>query len=486
LKGKHLKYLCAMAFTVGLSLSLNTNIAFANPNEGSEVTGLTSKTGIITADILNVRSDSNSSSGIIGKLYKNNKITILQTRNGWHRINFNNKTGWVYGEFVKLESSPEVPSVKSGEVNVSSLNVRQGAGTTYKVLGSISKGTKIQVLDSVSGWHKFNYNGVTAYVSSDYITLTSESSNEPSRPSRGEDTAPTFTEKTGVINVSALNFRTGPGTNNSIIQTLHANYKLTLIDESNGWYKATYNGVIGYVSKEFVTISQPPTTTPPSTPTPPPVDNSQPVVEGKVAIVSTDALNVRSGAGANFEKITSVRYGDKLPILAHSNGWYKISIGTTTGWISGDYVKVVNKNDSSNPLVKETALIESPHSGFDIVRKTEEYLGVPYVWGGFTPLGFDCSGLVQYVYRQLGIELERTTYYQVHQGVTVGRDDLQPGDLIFFTTDDSRPGSVSHVGIYKGNDLFIQAPKVGDVVRVSNLNSAYYTSRYYTAKRIIK
>jgi len=147
---------------------------------------------------------------------------------------------------------------------------------------------------------------------------------------------------------------------------------------------------------------------------------------------------------------------------------------------------VISESEANTPKVRETPLISSNYSGEDIVNKSLEYLGVPYVWGGFTPVGFDCSGLVQYVYRQLGIELERTTFYQVHQGVTVSRDELKPGDLLFFTTDDDNPSSISHVGIYKGNDLFVQAPKAGDVVRVSNLNSAYYSNRYYIAKRIIK
>jgi cell wall-associated NlpC family hydrolase len=209
-------------------------------------------------------------------------------------------------------------------------------------------------------------------------------------------------------------------------------------------------------------------------------------VEGKIAIVKADVLNVRSGAATNYKVATVARYGSKLPIISYTNGWYNVKVGNVTGYISSDYVSVTDESQISTPIVRETALVESNYTGEDIVAKAKEYLGVPYLWGGFTPVGFDCSGIVQYVYKQLGISLERTTYYQVHQGVVVGRNELKPGDLIFFTTNDDDPTDISHVGIYTGNDMFIQAPKPGESVRISNLNSAFYSNRYYVAKRIIK
>lgn len=116
---------------------------------------------------------------------------------------------------------------------------------------------------------------------------------------------------------------------------------------------------------------------------------------------------------------------------------------------------------------------------YDIaVEKAREYLGVPYVWGGTTPSGFDCSGLVQYVYCQLGFNLSRTTYTQVGEGSGVEKSNLRQGDLIFF----KRNGDVHHVGIYIGNGQYIHAPQTGEVVKISNLSDR---SDYYTARRIV-
>jgi peptidoglycan DL-endopeptidase CwlO len=114
------------------------------------------------------------------------------------------------------------------------------------------------------------------------------------------------------------------------------------------------------------------------------------------------------------------------------------------------------------------------HGG--VVGIAMQYLGTPYVWGGASPGGFDCSGFVMYVYAQVGVSLPHSSYAQYGMGSPVSRSDLQPGDLVFFD-------GLGHVGIYVGGGSFIHAPHTGDVVKISSL-SGWYASTYVGARRL--
>ncbi len=117
-------------------------------------------------------------------------------------------------------------------------------------------------------------------------------------------------------------------------------------------------------------------------------------------------------------------------------------------------------------------------SGAEAVRIAKSYIGVPYVYGGTTPNGFDCSGFVQYVYRQMGISINRVAADQARNGVYVAKEDLQPGDLVFF----AKPGrTIHHVGMYVGNGQYIHAPYTGRTITIENLTR----KDYYTARRIV-
>jgi cell wall-associated NlpC family hydrolase len=131
-----------------------------------------------------------------------------------------------------------------------------------------------------------------------------------------------------------------------------------------------------------------------------------------------------------------------------------------------------------NPALDLSTGFTAPPTQYSgVVGIAMQFLGVPYVWGGSSPGGFDCSGLVMYVYAQVGVSLPHYTGAQWGMGVPVAYSDLQPGDLVFFD-------GLGHVGIYIGGGEFIHAPHTGDVVRIDSLSEGWYAATYDGARRI--
>jgi peptidoglycan DL-endopeptidase CwlO len=125
----------------------------------------------------------------------------------------------------------------------------------------------------------------------------------------------------------------------------------------------------------------------------------------------------------------------------------------------------------------DTVVAPPPTHG-NVVQYAMSQLNTAYVWGGSAPGGFDCSGLVMWAYAQVGVSLPHSSYAQYGYGVPVSRDQLQPGDLVFFD-------GLGHVGIYIGGGQFVHAPHTGDVVKISSLDESWYSATFVGARRIL-
>ena len=225
-----------------MALALSATASFANSNEGT-----------VTADALNVRSGPSTSYGITTKLYKGDKVEILETSNGWHKIKASNgKIGWVSGDYIKVSSgSTSQPSTSTTKATVTatSLNVRSGAGTSYSVITKLPKGTVVDVLESASnGWKKIKTSGgTTGWASGDYLTTGSAGNSST-------DNSTSQTSYKATVNTDSLNMRKGAGTSYSVITKLSNGTVVDVLESaSNGWKKIkTSNGTIGWVSGSYL------------------------------------------------------------------------------------------------------------------------------------------------------------------------------------------------------------------------------------------
>ena len=213
----------------------------------------------------------------------------------------------------------------------------------------------------------------------------------------------------------------------------------------------------------------------------------------KTGWVSTSILNVRSSANGNI--IGSVKKGEWLEGQA-SNGWLAINYNGQTGYVSLDYIsdtevakEVAKPAPAPAPKeeVAEEASVEkqAPQvsgSGQSAANIASQFVGLPYIWGAADPnVGFDCSGLTSYVYSQLGVYIPHQSAAQYSYGYSVDFNNLQAGDLVFFSTG----GRIDHVGIMVSSDgTFIHASTPATGVKYDNIYNSYYQSSFAGAKRI--
>lgn len=268
----------------------------------------------------------------------------------------------------------------------------------------------------------------------------------------------------GTVNedAAALRLRSEPSSDASILATAPQGDIVVVLEQiDDDWYRVDYKSVEGYMSAEYLDV----VTT---------VDMD--LGYGVVSDVSS-MLNVRTGPDTEYELIGTLRNRTVVSILGVDNGWFKISHNGVTGYVSSDYITTCK--DSSGVRADGAA----SSLGNQIIAYAEQFLGVPYVWGGNGPKCFDCSGFTKYVMNHFGYDICRTASAQSTDGVSISRSELQPGDLVFFHTFSSYV-YITHVGIYAGNGQFIHASSSKGIT-YSDMNSAFYSGAYVCARRII-
>ncbi len=198
--------------------------------------------------------------------------------------------------------------------------------------------------------------------------------------------------------------------------------------------------------------------------------SSEPVVYG---IAKSDGVNVES----NGRPIASVAKGVRFTIIAREGSRFSVKMSDgKTGWVAADQVSM---DDTRKPTPMSDTWAGKRQG---IVQMALAFRGSRYVHGGEAPGGFDCSGFVKYLYAKYGVKLPHQSSALFQCGTYVSKDNLKDGDILFFVNTYRR--GISHVGMYIGGGQFIHAARTGLGVRVDALDSAYYRSHYFAAKRV--
>ena len=345
--------------------------------------------------------------------------------------------------------------VGSAVVTADSLRMRSEANTNCATVTYLTEGTSVQVYEELDGWYKVSYGSYTGYVSADYVDYTPN----------GEEAAEETTETLSAVAASAepraavidgtgyVNLRAQASNDSEIYTTIDAGAELTVLSVDGEWCYVAWEDQVGYVNANYVYV-----------------DGI--LMADPRGIVTGSCVNVRSEPNTDSSILGKVYAGSTVELISLSDGWYIMNYDGVAGYISAEYVRPYNPSAASE-------------LGAEAVELAMGYLGVPYVYGGSSSRGFDCSGFTMYVYSLLGYSLPHSATSQWESvGTYVERADLQPGDLVLFCDPSRSNGKAcSHVGIYIGNNEFIHASS-SEGVRINSLSESYYNGYYKGAKRV--
>ena len=481
----------------------------------------TGQTGYINAMYVRFRSGPSSGYSVLGTYSSGKPVSILGTADGWTACVIDGQLGYVYSQYVTAGTPAVSGSAASGGISVipgqSSSALPQPDSNGITVVNPVvtpvpTQAPAVPVTPVPTQAPVVVVTPVPTQAP--IVVVTPAPTQAPVLPSPSVP-APVTTPSAGPANTQRANlpayiagsyvrFRSGPGTNYSILGTYNTGKAISVHSKAdNGWLFATIDGVDGYVYENYVLIvsqssygsssgssgsQQQATPSPQSTPAPSviqPVATPAPTPApstsgGKPAHITGNNVRFRADPSMSSRVIEELFYGNAVTLHAVQGDWALVTYNGQTGYVYAQYVKEGSYNTS--PPTQSGTGTNGSATGQDIVNYALQYVGTPYRWGGSSPsTGFDCSGLVYYVYKQFGYTLNRVAQDQASNGVHVDPSAIQPGDILCFYSGSSYIG---HVGIYIGGGRFVHASNSTTGVIISEL-SGYYSTRGYEARRIV-
>ncbi|MBK1810937.1 SH3 domain-containing protein [Clostridium sp. YIM B02505] len=438
--------------------STNSNVSAVTQTSTVQTTTTQAKGQVINVSTsLRMRQLANIGSAVIGYLNNGQTFDIKEKSGDWYYIKLNDKLGYVHKDYVKEISATTETSTPANNNQNTSNNTNQ--------------------------------------------SNTNQQNNQPTstveKPSKGQ-----------VINISTtLRIRQSANTSSAIIGYLYNGQAIDIKEVSGDWYYIQVANRTGYVNKQYVKVTetsnsttgqkptdsqnapivQPPTTQVPTTQQPQTPQIPQVTVQTGMVYNVTTNLRLRSKASSDSSVVAYILPNQTFKILGSSGDWFNIDFNGKTGYVSKAYAKVVSETNVPGNVITNNEFQE-------VYNVLKNQIGTPYIYGGYgqeitsslidllkkafpsqatrgmydsVPVqfinkgykAFDCSGLMQWGFKQAGINIGRTTYDQINNGKEVSKDEVKPGDLLFYS-------DISHVGMYVGDGKWIEAPNSKSFVRV--------------------
>ena len=439
-------------------------------------------TATITVETARLRESPSQNASILELISLNEEVEVLGQEGEWYQVRYNGITGYLRNDLLKVTnqntdntnagtnegntqntdntadtSNTTTNETTSNEINtnVQNENTNQeteiditgkytvSTDTNLKIVplinaldtGTLKANNEVEIVELINKWAYVSNDTIQGWVRYDNLAKKEQSTEQPQEQENATEPQEQPEQETEgqstqikYVNTQTVNVRKEASTNASIVTQININTEVEVLSEESGWYRVRVNGVEGYVATTLLS------------------DTKQETSRG-----ATEFRNTTSEQEESTENDTSSEQANNKTEDSSSNN-------------SGS-------SDSS-------ASSSNSNTGSAILAFARQYLGYPYVYGGASPSGFDCSGFTTYVYKHFGVSLSRTAAGQASNGKAVKRSELQVGDLVMFCS------PINHVGIYAGNNQIIHAANKTRGVVIDTISSGYYNTNYNCARRI--
>ena len=411
---------------------------------------------------------------------------------------------------------------QTATVTADTLNLRSEASTDSSIVKLLNQGEELDVISDEGDWLRVSSDGTEGYVSKDYVQVNEETVNTtPETPTETPTQTPTTENPsetgTGTTVVTSkvkqdTQIRILPLINSNVLENISSGATVTIITSTNKWTFVETDTISGWILNSALEEN---TTSTSDNQTTENTDNgntddtnssenndttnqsSDTMYDTAVTkYINGSSVYIRNEPSTDASIVISLIRNTDVTVTGENGDWYKVKYGDFEGYIFKELLsdEQTEQTNRHMPLAETTNLQENVEQtsnsnesslGQEIVEYAKQYLGYPYVYGGAGSSSFDCSGFTMYVYKNFGYSLSHSARAQSKMGTYVEKENLQPGDLVFFL-DYETMDDIGHCGIYIGDGNFIHASSgTGYCVKISTLLSGSYDRRYATARRLI-
>ena len=463
-------------------------------------------TAKVSVETARLRKEASEDSTILELISLGEEVEILGQSGNWYQVEYKGITGYLRNDLIQVDGETQSngsETATSGETVDTSATAQNNTQTGNEAGTTSENNPQAENANNLAGTENTE--------STEPQNTTGEQANGDTTTTGTTDTTENEEDLTGKYQFTQdVEIKITPLINSLTVSSVKSGDTIEIQDKVNDWVLVSNENIQGWArfnilskveetdQNQVLTTENIAQTTPETQEQP---ETQEP--QTKTMYVNSQTVNVRSAASQEASVVTQLSINTQVTVISEQNGWAEVTFNGGNGYIASNLLSETisqtprgsstprtgitdttdkqtdnlstNNNQESND---SSSNVSTSSKGADVLAYAMQFVGYPYVYGGSSTSGFDCSGFTQYVYKHFGVTLNRTAAAQSSNGTAVSRSNLQPGDLVMFGS------PINHVGIYAGGGRIVHAANPSRGVTTDTINSGYYNTNYVCARRI--